>query len=65
MIDHQTDLIRDYILINYNGNDKVYIPVEKINTIYKYGDADTTNIKLSSLTVIEFGTFPLFSIFFL
>ena len=43
------DLVRDYILINYNGNDKVYIPVEKINTIYKYGDADTTNVKLNSL----------------
>ncbi len=34
------DLIRDYILINYQGNDKVYIPVERINTIYKYADQD-------------------------
>ena len=33
-------MTRDYILINYAGNDKVYIPVEKINTIYKYNEAD-------------------------
>jgi len=30
---------KDYILINYHGQDKVYIPVEKINTIYKYSDS--------------------------
>ena len=34
------DMVRDYILINYQGNDKVYIPVEKISTIYKYADQD-------------------------
>ncbi|MCR4581013.1 MAG: transcription-repair coupling factor [Bacilli bacterium] len=33
-------LVRDYILINYQGNDKVYIPVEKITTIFKYADSD-------------------------
>ena len=33
-------LTRDYILINYAGNDKVYIPVEKITTIYKYNESD-------------------------
>ena len=34
------DMVRDYILINYQGNDKVYIPVERISTIYKYADQD-------------------------
>ena len=34
------DMVRDYILINYQGNDKIYLPVEKISTIYKYSDAD-------------------------
>ncbi len=33
-------LKKDYIQINYQGNDKVYIPVEKISTIYKYSSRD-------------------------
>ncbi len=36
------DMVRDYIMIKYQGNDKVYIPVEKITTIYKYADQDGT-----------------------
>ena len=40
---------RDYILINYAGNDKVYIPVEKINSIYKFFDADGVKPKINSL----------------
>ena len=40
---------RDYLLINYAGNDKVYIPVEKINTIYKFSDADGVKPKINSL----------------
>lgn len=36
----QSGLKKDYIQINYAGNDKVYIPVEKISTIYKYTDKD-------------------------
>lgn len=42
-------MLRDYILINYNGNDKVYIPVEKINNIYKYSDSDSNPPKINSL----------------
>lgn len=42
-------MMRDYILINYAGNDKVYIPVEKINTIYKFSDADGVQPKINSL----------------
>ena len=40
---------KDYILIKYAGNDKVYIPVEKINTIYKYSDAGSTAPKINHL----------------
>ncbi len=43
------DLVRDYILINYDGNDKVYVPVEKITTIYKYSDADGTKPHIDKL----------------
>ena len=42
-------MVRDYILINYAGNDKVYIPVEKISTIYKYSDGDGTPPKINKL----------------
>lgn len=40
---------KDYLLINYDGNDKIYVPASKIETIYKYSDSDTTNPKLNSL----------------
>src|SRR5574344_377816 len=42
-------LKKDYLLINYYGNDKVYIPVEKISTLYKYSDKDGTKPKINSL----------------
>jgi len=41
---------KDYLLINYLGNDKVYIPAQKIETIYKYSDGDTKEPTLSSLS---------------
>ncbi len=40
---------KDYLLINYAGNDKIYVPASKIETIYKYSDSDTTSPKLNSL----------------
>ena len=40
---------KDYLQIDYLGNDKVYIPVEKIDVIYKYSDKDGTKPKLSKL----------------
>ena len=40
---------KDYLLLKYAGNDKVYIPAQKIESIYKYGDVDTVNPKLNSL----------------
>lgn len=42
-------LMRDYIVIQYLDNDKVYIPASKISTIYKYSDADGTKPKINKL----------------
>ena len=41
---------KDYLLINYAGNDKVYIPAQKIETIYKYSDGDSNVPTLNSLS---------------
>ena len=41
---------KDYLLIKYSGNDKVYIPAHKIETIYKYSDGDITVPRLNSLS---------------
>lgn len=40
---------KDYLLINYAGNDKIYVPAHKMETIYKYGDSDVGKPKLNSL----------------
>ncbi len=42
-------LKKDYLQINYKDNDKVYIPVEKISTIYKYSDKDGSKPKINKL----------------
>ncbi|MBO4245687.1 MAG: transcription-repair coupling factor [Bacilli bacterium] len=42
-------LKKDYIQIDYLGNDKVYIPVEKINTIYKYSGNDGVVPRINKL----------------
>ena len=42
-------LKKDYIQINYAGNDKIYIPVEKINTIFKYAGKEGSMPKLDRL----------------
>ncbi|MDE6142109.1 MAG: hypothetical protein K2G03_05855, partial [Bacilli bacterium] len=42
-------MVRDYIMISYLGNDKVYVPVEKISSIYKYADADGSTPKINKL----------------
>ena len=42
-------LTKDYLQIQYFGNDKVYVPVEKISTIYKYSDADGRKPELNKL----------------
>lgn len=45
----QVGLKKDYIQIDYSGNDKVYIPVEKISTIYKYTDKDGMKPQVNKL----------------
>ena len=40
---------KDYIQISYLGNDKVYVPVEKIATIYKYSDKDGLKPQINKL----------------
>ena len=42
-------LKKDYIQLLYDGNDKIYIPVEKINSIYKYSGKDSVSPKLNKL----------------
>ncbi len=42
-------LKKDYIQINYQGNDKIYIPVEKISTIFKYAGKEGSMPKLDKL----------------
>jgi len=42
-------LKKDYIQLLYDGNDKIYIPVEKINSIYKYSSKDGLKPKLNKL----------------
>lgn len=42
-------IAKDYLLINYAGQDKIYIPVEKINTIFKYSDGDGIPPKINKL----------------
>ncbi len=42
-------LQKDYIQLLYAGGDKIYIPVEKINTIYKYASKEGTIPKLNKL----------------
>ncbi len=46
---NQRGMQKDYIQINYLGNDKVYIPVEKITTIFKYTDKDGVKPKINKL----------------
>lgn len=42
-------IAKDYLQLDFAGNDKIYVPVEKINNLYKYGDADGTVPKLNHL----------------
>ena len=42
-------LKKDYLQINYAGNDKVYVPVEKITTILKYSGKEGAIPKLDKL----------------
>ena len=49
----KNNLKKDYLLINYKGNDKVYIPVEKISNIYKYLSKDGMRPRIDSLNSLS------------
>ena len=40
---------KDFLTINYAGSDKIYVPVEKITTIYKYTGKDGSVPKINKL----------------
>ncbi len=42
-------MTKDFIEIAYEGTDKIYVPVEKISTIYKYSDKEGTVPKINKL----------------
>jgi transcription-repair coupling factor (superfamily II helicase) len=41
---------KEYLQINYRGKDKIYLPVEKINTLYKFSNENGSTPILSSLS---------------
>ncbi len=45
----QNGFEKDYLEILYEGNDKVYVPVEKISTILKYSSKDGLKPKINKL----------------
>ena len=50
---NKNNVVKDYILINYLGNDKVYVPVEKIDTIFKYTSKDGLPPKINKLNSLS------------
>ena len=40
---------KDFLEIAYDGNDKIYVPVEKITSIYKYTDKEGKTPKINKL----------------
>ena len=45
--------LKDYILINYKNNDKLYVPIENINTLYKYSSKNGVKPKINKLNSLE------------
>lgn len=50
---NKNNVVKDYLLINYLGNDKVYVPVEKIDSIFKYTSKDGLAPKVNKLNSIS------------
>ena len=46
-------VFKDYLVINYLNNDKVYVPVEKIETIFKYVSKDGTTPRINKLNSLS------------
>ncbi len=44
---------KDFIEIDYQGNDKIYVPVEKISTIFKYSSKDGIAPKINKLDSVS------------
>ena len=44
---------KDYLVVEYRGGDKLYIPVEKIDYISKYSSSDGSAPKISKLGSVE------------
>ena len=47
------DLVKDYLMIEYAGTDKLYIPVEKIDSISKFSSSEGMVPKLNKLGTTE------------
>ncbi|MDD4548949.1 MAG: transcription-repair coupling factor [Syntrophomonadaceae bacterium] len=46
----ETDgITREYILLEYAGTDKLYLPVDKLDVLYKYNASEAKNPRLSKL----------------
>ena len=43
----------DYLLIQYKGNDKLYLPVEDITKLYKYSSKEGVKPTINKLNSIE------------
>lgn len=46
-------LKRDYLLIQYKGNDKLYMPVEDITKLYKYSSKEGVKPPINKLNSVE------------
>ncbi len=46
----KNSLEKEYLQINYRNNDKIYVPVEKLDSLYKYSAEEGTSPILSSLS---------------
>ena len=46
-------LKKDYILIQYKGNDKLYMPVEDISKLYKYSAKEGAKPVINKLNSVE------------
>ena len=44
---------KDYLTINYKGNDKLYVPIDQMNLIQKYIGADSVKPKINKLSSSE------------
>lgn len=46
-------ILKDYILLQYKGNDKLYIPVDDVDKLYKYSSKDGTRPTIHKLNSLE------------